>query len=325
MSTLPITVLLVAMMLGGSAAQLSPTFYANTCANVTSIVRGVLDQAQQSDARIGAKLIRVHFHDCMVNGCDGSLLLDDDAANGIDSEKDEAPNQTTDGYAVVDDIKAALENVCPGVVSCADILAIASQIGVSMAGGPTWQVPLGRRDSRTANAAGTTAVPSPFDTFDQLQKKFRDAGLDDATDLVALSGAHTFGRARCSTFNQRLYDFNGQDGATDPSLDATYLATLQQTCPEGGNANTLTNLDPSTPDTFDNNYFTNLQNKQGLLATDQMLYSTTGADTVSIVDRFAGSQSEFFDSFTQSMINLGNVNVLTGSQGEIRTNCARIN
>ncbi|GLU19465.1 hypothetical protein SLE2022_357150 [Rubroshorea leprosula] len=248
--------------------------------------------------RIGIRLIRVHFHDCMVNGCDGSLLLDDDAANGMDSEKDEAPNQTTDGYAVVDDIKAALENVCPGVVSCADILAIASQIGVSMAGGPTWQVPLGRRDSRTANAAGTTAVPSPFDTFDQLQKKFRDAGLDDATDLVALSGAHTFGRAR---------------------------STLQQTCPEGGNANTLTNLDPSTPDTFDNNYFTNLQNKQGLLATDQMLYSTTGADTVSIVDRFAGSQSEFFDSFIQSMINLGNVNVLTGSQGEIRTNCARIN
>ena len=56
------------------------------------------------------------------------------------------------------------------------------------AGGPTWQVPLGRRDSRTANQAGTSGIPSPFDDFSELQRKFRDVGLDDSTDLVDLSG-----------------------------------------------------------------------------------------------------------------------------------------
>lgn len=65
-----------------------------------------------------------------MQGCDGSLLLDN--ADGIESEKDARPNLSTEGYDVVDSIKTALENVCPGVVSCADILAIASQILVSM-------------------------------------------------------------------------------------------------------------------------------------------------------------------------------------------------
>lgn len=61
-----------------------------------------------------------------MKGCDASLLLDD--ADGIDSEKDALPNQSTDGYEVIDNVKTALENVCPGVVSCADIVALASEI-----------------------------------------------------------------------------------------------------------------------------------------------------------------------------------------------------
>ncbi|KAL6195089.1 hypothetical protein ACLB2K_030710 [Fragaria x ananassa] len=320
-SYLAVAILLFAIVLGNSNAQLSSTFYDTTCPNISSVVRSVVEQAQQNDIRIAAKLIRVHFHDCFVNGCDASLLLDD--ADGIDSEKNATPNLSTDGYAVIDDIKTALENVCPGVVSCADIVALASQILVSENGGPTWEVQLGRRDSRTANRAGTTAIPGPSETLEQIAQKFTDAGLD-STDLVALSGAHTFGRARCSTFVDRLYDFNGT-GNPDPSIDTTYLGTLQQTCPNGGNGGTLANLDPTTPNGFDKNYFTNLQNKQGLLQTDQELFSTSGADTVSIVDRFANSETDFFDSFAKSMINMGNIKVLTGSDGEIRTDCKRVN
>lgn len=137
---------------------------------------------------------------------------------------------------------------------------------------------------------------------------------------VCFSGAHTFGRAQCRVFSQRLYNFSNT-GNPDPSLDTTYLGTLRQTCPEGGNGNAITNLDPSTPNGFDNNYFTNLQNNQGLLQTDQELFSTTGADTVDIVNRFANSQSEFFDNFAKSMIKMGNISPLTGNNGEIRLDC----
>ncbi|GAY50004.1 hypothetical protein CUMW_123360 [Citrus unshiu] len=52
-----------------------------------------------------------------LQGCDASLLLDD--ADAIQSEKSTVSNQSTAGYEVIDDIDSTLENVCPGVVSCA--------------------------------------------------------------------------------------------------------------------------------------------------------------------------------------------------------------
>ncbi|KAL5833961.1 hypothetical protein ACOSQ3_017635 [Xanthoceras sorbifolium] len=314
-------VFFIGTMFGACTAQLSPTFYATSCPNVSSVVRNVVQQARQSDARLGAKIIRVHFHDCFVNGCDGSVLLDD--ADGIQTERSAVPNLSLSGLDVVDNIKTALESVCPGVVSCADILALASEILVSLDGGPTWQVQLGRRDSRTANLAGTSAIPLANDGFTLVQQKFTDQGLD-STDLVALSGAHTFGKAQCVTFRNRLYNFDG-NGNPDPTIDATYLQTLRQNCPQNSGNSTRSDLDPTTPNGFDSNYFTNLQNNRGLLQSDQELFSTSGADTVAIVNRFASSQTQFFDTFGDSMIKMGNIRTLTGTNGEIRTNCRRIN
>lgn len=138
------------------------------------------------------------------------------------------------------------------------------------------------------------------------------------------SGAHTFGRARCFTFRTRLYDFEGP-GAPDSSIDATYLETLRQTCPQDGDANVVENLDQSTPDNFDNDYFENLQTNRGLLRSDQVLFSTSGADTINIVNRFAGDQNEFFDAYVQSIIKMGNISPLTGTEGEIRSDCKRVN
>lgn len=59
--------LLLCMMLRGCWAQLSPTFYDQSCPNLTAIVRDAISQAFQGDVRAGAKLIRFHFHDCFVN------------------------------------------------------------------------------------------------------------------------------------------------------------------------------------------------------------------------------------------------------------------
>ncbi|KAJ6340904.1 hypothetical protein OIU78_009144 [Salix suchowensis] len=187
------------------------------------------------------------------------------------------------------------------------------------AGGPAWKVPLGRRDSRTAKPAGTADIPGPDETLENLALKFSNKELD-STDLVALSGAHTFGRSQCQFFSQRLDDAN-----PDPTLDTAYLQKLRQACPQGGNPNRLNNLDPTTPDDFDNNYFTNLQNNRGLLHSDQTLFSTSEADTVAVVNLFANSQAAFFDGFAQSMIKMGNLSPLTGRNGEIRADCKRVN
>ncbi|KAG6731284.1 hypothetical protein I3842_01G121700 [Carya illinoinensis] len=316
----------IAFLLGGisaSHAQLSSTFYDATCPNVTNITRAVIENALLSDPRIGASLIRLHFHDCFVDGCDGSILLNN--SDTIESEKEAAlNNNSVRGFGVVDDIKTALESACPGIVSCADILAIAAEESVSLADGPSWAVLLGRRDGTTANRTGADiTLPSAVDTLDTLKEVFLAMGLN-TTDLVSLSGAHTFGRARCVTFSDRLYDFNST-GNPDPTLNSTYLETLQGICPQDGNENVLANLDLTTPDTFDNNYFSNLQLENGLLQTDQELFSTTGADTIDIVNNFSSDQDAFFDSFVESMLKMGNIGVLTGSEGEVRLNCALVN
>ncbi|KAG1366310.1 Peroxidase [Cocos nucifera] len=312
----------VALLSQGSQAQLCSYFYDTTCPNVSAIVRSVVQQAQSSDIRITASLTRLFFHDCFVDGCDGSVLLD--SSSTIVSEKGAVPNNNSvRGFNVVDNIKTAVENACPGVVSCADILALAAEASVNLAGGPSWSVLLGRRDGTTANITGANNLPSPLDSLSTLQSKFSAVGLGD-TDLVALSGAHTFGRAQCRFFSNRLYNFSGT-GNPDPSLNSSYLTTLQQNCPQGGDGTTLNNLDPTTPNTFDNNYFTNLQSNRGLLQSDQELLSTSGASTASIVNSFASSQSTFFQNFVKSMINMGNISPLTGSNGEIRCDCKKVN
>lgn len=318
--------LFCAILLGGSLSpsngQLSSTFYDETCPNVSTIVRGVIQNALLTDARIGASLIRLHFHDCFVDGCDGSLLLNDSTT--IVSEKGAGPNNNSArGFDVVDNIKTALESACSGIVSCADILAIASEASVSLAGGPSWNVLLGRRDGTTANITGANNLPGPTEILDKLKEKFVDVGLN-TTDLVSLSGAHTFGRGQCRTFINRLYNFNGTNNP-DTTLNTTYLATLQGICPENGNGSVLTNLDLTTPNTFDNNYFSNLQVNNGLLQSDQELFSTTGDETVNIVNNFSSDQTAFFASFVESMIKMGNISVLTGTNGEIRLNCALVN
>ncbi|XP_054806003.1 peroxidase A2-like [Prosopis cineraria] len=303
--------------------QLDPSFYKETCPKVHAIVREVVHNALRSDPRIGASLIRLHFHDCFVQGCDASILLN--KTNTIESEQDAIPNvDSIRGLDVVNNIKSAVEAACPAAVSCADILALAAEVSVILSDGKGWRVQLGRRDSTTANRTLAEAnLPPPSFTLDQLISTFAAHGLD-ATDLVALSGAHTFGRSKCSLFVDRLYNFSGT-GQPDPNLNTTYLQDLRLICPQNGDGTALTNLDLTTPDAFDKNYYTNLQAHDGLLNSDQVLFSTSGADTVAIVNSFASNQSLFFAQFAASMIKMGNISPLTVSQGEIRSHCNFVN
>ncbi|KAL4380749.1 hypothetical protein AHAS_Ahas04G0064600 [Arachis hypogaea] len=307
-----------------SEAQLDPSFYNKTCPNVHSIVREVINNVSKTDPRMPASLLRLHFHDCFVQGCDGSLLLNNTAT--IVSEQQARPNNNSiRGLDVVNQIKTAVENACPGIVSCADILALAAEISSVLGGGPDWKVALGRRDSLTANRTlANQNLPAAFFTLPQLTTAFANQGLN-ITDLVTLSGAHTFGRAQCQFFFARLYNFNGT-GNPDPTLDSSYRQILQSQCPIDGSKNTsVVNLDLTTPDTVDNKYYSNLQAQKGLLQSDQELFSTPNASTTAIVNNFSANQTLFFEAFKASMIKMGNIGVLTGTNGEIRKQCNFVN
>ncbi|GJN14470.1 hypothetical protein PR202_gb01304 [Eleusine coracana subsp. coracana] len=274
-----------------AGSALSSTFYDASCPRAHDIVRRVIQNARVTDPRLPASLIRLHFHDCFINGCDGSLLLDDDLPT-IQSEKHVPANDNSArGFPVVDDIKSALEYACPGIVSCADILALAAEISVELAGGPHWRVLLGRRDGTTTNIESANNLPSFFDPLNVLQEKFRNVNLED-TDLVALQC--NFTRQNCTP---------GQ--------------------PEGA----LENLDLATPKLFDNEYYGNILHGRAQLDSDQVMLSdpAAAASTAPIVHRFASNQTDFFSNCVVSMIKMGNISPLTGKNGEIRKNCRRVN
>ncbi|KNA13012.1 hypothetical protein SOVF_120670 [Spinacia oleracea] len=295
--------------------QLSPNFYSSTCPNALRIVKQGIAKAIKKEARVGASILRLHFHDCFVNGCDGSILLDDTST--FRGEKTAIPNKNSvRGFKAVDSIKASLEKACPGVVSCADILAIASRDAVVQYGGPTWQVRLGRRDSLTANRSAANAfIPAPSFNLRNLTSSFTTVGLS-FKDMVVLSGAHTVGFARCTSFRPHIHN--------DTNINAAFAKSLQKKCPQSGNGKVLQPLDYQTKFRFDDKYYQNLLVKKGLLHSDQQLYSgNNNADAY--VRKYASKQGEFFQEFGNSMIRMGNIKPLTGTHGQIRRNCRKSN
>ncbi|XP_030512644.1 peroxidase N-like [Rhodamnia argentea] len=308
----------------GVKSQLTTDFYSTSCPGLLNIVRKEVQNAIKAETRMAASLLRLHFHDCFVNGCDGSVLLD-----GSDGEKFAFPNlNSARGFEVVDAIKTAVESLCSGAVSCADILAMTARDSVLLSGGPTWKVLLGRRDGLVANQTGAnTGLPGPVDSLDTIISKFAAVGLNVA-DVVALSGSHTIGLARCATFSNRLFNFSGTTG-TDPTLETTMTLDLQTLCPVNGDGNKTTSLDRNSTDLFDNHYFKNLLVNKGLLSSDQVLYSgdnsTASPTTKSLVQSYVSNSGLFFTDFANSMIKMGNISPLTGSKGEIRKNCRVVN
>ncbi|KAK4483069.1 hypothetical protein RD792_010245 [Penstemon davidsonii] len=300
-----------------SGQQLSTEYYSKTCPKVFSTVKSVVKAAVAKEKRMGASLLRLHFHDCFVQGCDGSILLDD--TSSFTGEKTALPNNNSvRGFNVVDDIKSKVESVCPGVVSCADILAIAARDSVDILGGPKWDVKVGRRDSQSASlsAANSGVIPPPTSTLSNLINRFQARGLS-AKDMVVLSGAHTIGQARCTVFRNRIYN--------ETNIDTSFARTRQANCPRpsGSGDNNLAVLDVKTPTKFDNSYYKNLLNKKGLLHSDQILYNNGSTD--SFIESYSKNPKAFANDFVTAMIKMGDISPLTGSNGQIRKNCRRAN
>ncbi|KAK1553945.1 hypothetical protein Q3G72_005562 [Acer saccharum] len=293
---------------------LSWTFYKKSCPKAESIIRTQLKKVFKKDIGQAAGLLRLHFHDCFVQGCDGSVLLDGSASGP--GEQEATPNLTLrkEAFDIIDDLRERVHKACGRVVSCSDIVAIAARDSVTLSGGPDYELPLGRRDGltfATAQATVDNLVPPTADTT-FLLNRLATKNLDK-TDAVALSGGHTIGISHCSSFTDRLYP------TQDPTMDETFANNLKKTCPAVDTPNTVFQ-DIRTPNVFDNKYYVDLMNRQGLFTSDQDLY--TDKRTRDIVTSFAVDEKLFFDQFALSMIKMGQMSVLTGIQGEVRANCS---
>lgn len=237
------------------------------------------------------------------------------------SEKTAPPNERLEGFNAVDALKAAVEKACPGVVSCADILAFAARDSVIIAGGPSWTVPAGRRDGSVSSAAEAVQfLPDAQSNVQQLVANFANQGLTKE-DMVVLSGAHTIGEAACHHIDSRIYDFPSKTGV-DPNIPTDYVQKLKKKCQERNLHDRTFDLDTSTSERFDTQYYNNLVVRKGLLVSDQVLYTDTSTRPLVEKNR---NQAAFFDSFGKAMVKMGNIRVLEGTQGQIRRKCRYVN
>ncbi|KAL5699124.1 peroxidase [Ranunculus cassubicifolius] len=303
-----------------SSNNLAFNFYATSCPAAEFIVKNTIRSASESDPTVPGKLLRLLFHDCMVEGCDGSVLLEGNA-----TERSDPANGSLGGFSVVEAAKQAVEIFCPGIVSCADILALAARDSVEIAGGPMIELPTGRRDGMVSSISNVRSnmVDTSF-TMDEMIKHFSSKGLS-VDDLVVLSGAHTIGLAHCNAFNDRFKENRkGKMTLIDTSLDQKYAKTLMQQCPPvGSDPSTTVRNDPETTFMFDNQYFKNLVNHRGLFQSDSVLF--TDERTKKRVEELADSQERFFESWGNSFVKLSIMGVKSDDEGEIRRSCGKIN
>ncbi|KAK9090103.1 hypothetical protein Sjap_023280 [Stephania japonica] len=301
--------------------KLSENFYASTCPNVEMIVRqAVMTKLSQTFITVPGTL-RLFFHDCFIEGCDASIMIE---SPSNDAEKDAKDNISLagDGFDTVVKAKQAVEAICPGVVSCADVLAIAARDVVALTGGPTFNIELGRQDGLISQASRVKgSLPEPDFDLATLTSLFSKHNLNQV-DLVALSGAHTVGFSHCDRFANRLYSFS-PSSKVDPSLDPAYAQQLMDSCPKNVDPTVAINMDPQTPRLFDNMYYQNLVAGKGLFTSDVELFKDPATKAV-VVD-FANNPFNFNRAFATAMIKLGRTGVKTGNEGEIRRDCASFN
>ncbi|ONK77314.1 uncharacterized protein A4U43_C02F5260 [Asparagus officinalis] len=297
-------------------ASLTVDYYTSTCPPAEIMVKNIVYQALRSDSTASAGLLRMHFHDCFVEGCDGSVLIDSTADNT--AEKDSPPNQSLHGFEIIDQAKQVIERICPGVVSCADILTMAARDAVAWAGGPSYDVPKGRKDGRRSKIEDTSSLPPPSLNSTKLIELFGQSGFT-AQEVVTLAGAHTLGVAQCKFFKNRLRGFDSTNDV-DPTLNPNFANMLSSVCSSGDSTNVSLDW---TSDSFDNRYFIALQMGGGVLTSDQTLF--TSPETKEVVSTYAMSQDKFFFDFSQVIVKLGMLNVKEGDEGEVRLDCRKIN
>ncbi|KAK6148851.1 hypothetical protein DH2020_016376 [Rehmannia glutinosa] len=316
-------------------------YYNESCPLAEQIIRSTVRELYELRSDVAPALLRLVFHDCFVEGCDASVLLD--PVDGTESEKEALPNESLKGYDLIDIIKSEVEKACPGVVSCADIIALAARESVLLAGGPFYPLYTGRKDSTVSfYDVASYELPSPQDDLSRTIESFASRGFDER-ETVSLLGAHSTGTIHCKFFFNRLYNFSGTDGP-DPSIDNEFLNLLRSTCnhshPSSSSSSPSLSPSPSSSENIIHNpgmkmdyegprtgfgtlYYRSLLQGKGLLFVDQQL--TAGEETETWVRAYASDVTLFQRDFGLTMIKLSNLQVLTATMGEVRVNCRKVN
>ncbi|XP_078437071.1 peroxidase superfamily protein [Wolffia australiana] len=294
---------------------LAANFYKDTCPQAEEIITEQVRLLYKRHKNTAFSWLRNIFHDCAVESCDASLLLDSTRRSLSEKEADRSFGMRNFRY--IEEIKDAVERECPGVVSCADILVLSARDGIAAVGGPYIPLRTGRRDARQSRTPEVLEqfLPDHNESISVVLDKFAALGID-AAGLVALLGSHSVGRTHCVKLVHRLYP------EVDPALNPSHVPHMLKKCPDSipdPKAVQYVRNDRGTPMKLDNNYYRNILDNKGLLQVDHQL--AQDPRTRPYVVKMAKSQDYFFQEFSKAIQILSENNPLTGSKGEIRRHC----
>ncbi|KAI4968664.1 hypothetical protein ZWY2020_045994 [Hordeum vulgare] len=274
--------LLVGAIARRGGVALDVGYYAATCPDAPATVRQAMELQFYNDRTIAPAIIRTLFHDCFVR-VRVRRVGDDRAGGGWSSERVAIPNQTLRGF---NRIKKVLEAACPGVVSCADTLALMARDSVVLLGGAAYGVPLGRRDGMQSNPGFS------------------------AEETVVLFGGHTVGATRCSHFRYRLVHPDG-------TMDEPLRREMAGACGLAGDVlppdadDPTAFLDPDTPFAIDNACYGQMIGNRSLLQLDQE--AATHPARAGYVAYYAASPDAFMRRFSEAMAKLAAVGCSRGT------------
>ncbi|TVU24665.1 hypothetical protein EJB05_27114, partial [Eragrostis curvula] len=302
-----VLLMLVAPALSGNmmAGPLHYDYYSSSCPKAEVVVRKTMEEIITRGPTMGAAFLKMFFIDCFTQGCDASLLLDP-------TEKDPKVEKYfyKSGYMMravgaVDEIKSALEAVCPGVVSCADILALAARDSTTISGGFSFPMPTGRRDA---------LFSFPYYDFEHILP-YMYFGLQTLIDSFSIRGFDVDDLRRQPTVYPTV----------DATMNATYANELRKVCPpESIDVPVAVNNNRVTdPNVLSNQYYSNVLSGQVLFVSDQTL--TSRNDTTANVAFYAGNPLAWKVHFAVALVKMSGLDVLTGTEGEVRKVCNAIN
>ncbi|OEL22859.1 Peroxidase 2 [Dichanthelium oligosanthes] len=218
-----------------------------------------------------------------IGGCDASVLLKNTTGSSEETEMFGLPNiNSLRGFEVIDAAKSATNDSCGNKVSCADLVAFAAREAARILskGVINIRMPAGRLDGRVSlKQEAEQNLPGPFDDLEELTRSFDAQGLD-VLDMVALSGAHSIGRARCRFFENRL--------PPNPSdMEPRFASDLAGECKNAPDKHVM--QDNVTETVLDSQYYDNVRSGKVLFTSDDALNSTDAS--MKLVKRFADNDN----------------------------------